>query len=95
MRIIYLGAVLLLFTLLLTLTGCATSVPVTMNFPQVPAALSEPCDLLLPLDPAKKELSDLLENTTDNYTKAKECHAKSKAWLEWYETQRKIFEEVK
>ena len=80
---------------LLFLTGCATSVPVTMSFPQVPDALSKPCDLLLPLDPAKKDLTDLLENTTDNYAKAKECHAKSKAWLEWYETQRKIFEEVK
>ena len=80
---------------LLFLTGCATSVPVTMSFPQVPDALSKPCDLLLPLDPAKKDLTDLLENTTDNYAKAKECHAKSKAWLEWYETQKKIFEEVK
>ena len=80
---------------LLLLTGCATSVPVTMSFPQVPDALAKPCDLLLPLDANKKELSDLLENTTDNYAKAKECHAKSKAWLEWYETQRKIFEEVK
>ena len=85
----------LLLASLLLLTGCATSVPVTMSFPQVPDSLSKPCDLLLPLDPNKRELSDLLENTTDNYAKAKECHAKSKAWLEWYETQRKIFEEVK
>jgi hypothetical protein len=85
----------LLLASLVFLTGCATSVPVTMSFPQVPDALAKPCDLLLPLDPNKKELSDLLENTTDNYAKAKECHAKSKAWLEWYETQRKIFEEVK
>ena len=80
---------------LVFLTGCATSVPVTMSFPQVPEALAKPCDLLLPLDTTKKDLTDLLENTTDNYAKAKECHAKSKAWLEWYETQRKIFEEVK
>ena len=80
---------------LLLLTGCATSVPVTMSFPQVPDALAKPCDLLLPLDPSKKDLSDLLENTTDNYAKAKECHAKNKAWQEWYDTQKKIFEEVK
>ena len=80
---------------LVFLTGCATSVPVTMSFPQVPEALAKPCDLLLPLDTTKKDLTDLLENTTDNYAKAKECHAKSKAWLEWYDTQRKIFEEVK
>ncbi len=85
----------LLLAGLLLLTGCATSVPVTMNFPQAPEALAKPCDLLLPLDPSKRELSDLLVNSTDNYAKAKECHAKSKAWIEWYETQRKIFEEVK
>lgn len=80
---------------LLLLTGCATSVPVTMSFPQAPEALTKPCDLLLPLEANKRELSDLLINSTDNYAKAKECHAKSKAWLEWYETQKKIFEEVK
>lgn len=77
------------------LTGCATSVPVTMSFPQIPAELTKSCDLLLPLDANKRELSDLLINSTDNYAKAKECHAKNKAWQEWYDTQRKIFEEVK
>ena len=85
----------LLLVSLLFLTGCATSVPVTMSFPQVPEALAKPCDRLEPLAEGKRELSDLLENTNDNYAKAKECHAKSKAWLEWYDTQRKIFEEVK
>jgi hypothetical protein len=85
----------LLLAGLLLLTGCATSVPVTMSFPQVPEALAKPCDLLLPLPTGKRELSDLLENTTDNYAKAKECNAKANAWKEWYETQKKIFEEVK
>jgi hypothetical protein len=48
-----------------------------------------------PLAADKRELSDLLENTADNYAKAKECNAKANAWKEWYETQKKIFEEVK
>ena len=85
----------LLLAGLLLLTGCATSVPVTMSFPQLPAALTSPCDRLEPLAVDKKELSDLLTNTNDNYAKAKECHAKATAWQEWYDTQRKIFEEVK
>lgn len=85
----------LLLASLLLLTGCATSVPVTMSFPQIPEALSKPCDLLLPLDPNKRELSDLLENTNDNYAKAKECNAKVNAWNEWYDTQEKISKEVK
>ena len=85
----------LLLASLLLLAGCATSVPVTMSFPELPEALAKPCDRLQPLSADKQELSDLLESTTDNYAKAKECHAKNKAWQEWYDTQRKIFEEVK
>ena len=85
----------LLLAGLLLLTGCATSVPVTMSFPQRPEALEKPCDRMEPLAADKKELSDLLENTTDNYAKAKECNAKVTAWQEWYETQKKIFEEIK
>ena len=85
---------LILISVLL-LTGCATAIPVKMGFPQLPEALAKPCDRLLPLDPAKKQLTDLLENTVDNYAKAKECYAKNQAWQEWYDTQRKIFEEVK
>jgi hypothetical protein len=85
----------LLLVSLLLLTGCATSVPVTMSFPQLPEALDKPCERLLPLAADKKELSDLLTNTNDNYAKAKECNAKANAWKEWYETQKKIFEEVK
>ena len=85
----------LLLASLLLLTGCATTVPVTMSFPQLPESLTKPCDRLEPLADGKRELSDLLENTTDNYAKAKECNAKANAWREWYDTQKKIFEEVK
>jgi len=85
----------LLLISILALTGCATSIPVKMSFPQIPEALSKPCDRLLPLEPGKKQLTDLLENTVDNYAKAKECYAKDQAWQEWYATQKQIFEEVK
>ena len=85
----------LLLASLLLLTGCATTVPVTMSFPELTESLTKPCDRLEPLDTKKRELTDLLENTTDNYAKAKECNAKANAWKEWYDTQKKIFEEVK
>ena len=85
----------LLLASVLLLTGCATSIPVTMSFPQVPEALDKPCDRLEPLAVDKRELSDLLENTTDNYARAKECYAKNQAWQEWYATQKQIYEEVK
>ena len=85
----------LLLISILALTGCTAAVPVKMSFPELPEALTKPCDRMEPLAADKKELSDLLENTTDNYAKAKECNAKANAWREWYDTQRKIFEEVK
>jgi len=86
---------IILLCLMFILAGCATSVPVTMNFPQAPEALTKPCDPLQPLPKDKKELSDLLENANENYGKHHECLAKYRAWQEWYETQKKIFEEVK
>ena len=86
---------LTLIGIVLLLTGCATSVPVTMSFPQAPAALTKPCEQLLPLATDKKELSDLLDNANENYSKHHECAAKFKGWQEWYDTQKKIFEDVK
>jgi hypothetical protein len=77
------------------LAGCAGSVPVTMHFPQLPEVLTERCDKLEPLDPTKRELSDLIENATDNYGKHYECEAKLNAWTDWYNTQKKIHEEIK
>jgi hypothetical protein len=51
----------------LLLTGCATSVPVRMSFPQAPESLTKPAEELQALDPNKKKLSDLLENANNNY----------------------------
>ena len=84
---------LLLISLLLT--GCATSVPVKMSFPQAPEPLLEQSKELLPLETDKKKLSDLLDNANTNYTEYHELQEKHKAWIEWYNTQRKIFEGVK
>lgn len=86
----------ILFVLsLILLAGCAHTVPVTMHFPQLPEVLAAPCDKLEPLDPTKRELSDLIENAADNYGKHYECEAKLNAWTDWYNTQKKIHEEVK
>ena len=65
---------LLLISLLLT--GCATSVPVKMSFPQAPEPLLESAKDLTPLDPNKKKLSDLLDNANTNYTEYHELQEK-------------------
>jgi hypothetical protein len=66
-----------------------------MSFPQAPEPLLEPSKELLPLETDKKKLSDLLDNANTNYTEYHELQEKHKAWIEWYNTQRKIFEGVK
>lgn len=79
----------------LLLSGCSGSVPVRMHFPQVPETLTAECSTLEPLTEEQNKLSDLLENANKNYGKHYECAAKHQAWQEWYNTQKKIFEEVK
>jgi hypothetical protein len=77
------------------LNACATVVPVTMKFPQAPETLMTPAEPLIPLDKNKKQLSDLIDNASYNYGNYYELEAKYKAWQEWYNSQKKIFEEVK
>ena len=86
----------LLIVLVATLiTGC-TTVPVTVKFPEVPATLTVPAGKLTPLDTSKKiELSDIIENANENAGKYYELREKYNAWIEWYTSQKKIFESIK
>jgi hypothetical protein len=79
----------------LMLSACSTVVPVTMKFPQAPETLMTPSEPLIPLDKDKKQLSDLIDNATYNYGNYYELETKYKAWQDWYNSQKKIFEEVK
>lgn len=79
--------------LILLLTGC-TTVPVTAKFPEVPNELLLKCPALKQLNEEVK-LSDVAKNITYNYTTYYECVIKHDAWIEWYQSQKKIFESVK
>ena len=79
--------------LILLLTGC-TTVPVTAKFPEAPNELLLKCPALKQLDEEVK-LSDVAKNITYNYTIHYECVIKYDAWIEWYQSQKKIFESVK
>lgn len=81
----------LLLTLLLV--GC-TSVPVKQKFPDVPDVMREKCPQLKTVDENAK-LSDIAKTIARNYTLYHECSIKNDAWIEWYDTQRKIYESVK
>ncbi len=86
---------LLLILPIIFLVGCSTTVPVKRNFPEVPAELMKSCPALKMVEPDTKQLSKILSVVTDNYAQYHECRIKVDAWIEWYNAQKEIFDEVK
>jgi hypothetical protein len=78
----------------LIVSGC-TTVPVTAKFPTAPDSLTEPTVALKTLDTQKPELSDLISNANDNYAEYYRLRDKYNGWIDWYNTQKQIFESVK
>jgi hypothetical protein len=76
------------------LTGCLFTAPVKRNFPEIPKELMEACPDLKTTDPTEK-LSEVLKVVVDNYGQYNECKIKVDTWVEWYKTQKQIFESVK
>jgi hypothetical protein len=46
------------------------------------------------LEPTTK-LSEVVSVVAKNYGQYQECQIKSETWVEWYKTQKQIFESVK
>lgn len=76
------------------LAGCLAT-PVARHFPEVPSDLKEACPALREVDPTTTKLSDVVTVVSSNYGEYQECKIKVDGWIEWYNTQRKIFEDVK
>jgi hypothetical protein len=85
---------ILLSLIILMLFGCSTVVPVKSKFPQVPNNILEKCPNLQKLNDESK-LSDIAKTVTINYSTYYECAVKNDAWIEWYQIQKRIYEEVK
>jgi hypothetical protein len=66
---------LLLVGAFVLLSGCATTVPVTMSFPQAPEDLKVACPNLKQTQPTTK-LSDVVTVVTDNYANTKNAKLK-------------------
>jgi len=86
---------LLVLLSVLVLSACVTSVPVTMSFPQVPEDLKVACPDLKETDPNTTKLSEVISVVVDNYGQYQECRIKVDAWIQWYNSQKKIFETIK
>jgi hypothetical protein len=85
----------LLITLsILLLTSCSTTAPVKRNFPDVPVELMETCPDLKKSE-ATEKLSEVLKVVVENYGQYYECGTKIDTWIEWYKSQKQIFESVK
>lgn len=85
----------LLLICLLALSGCATVVPVKMSFPQIPEELKISCPALKETDSNTTKLSEVLKVVTTNYGQYTECQIKVDAWIQWYDSQKKIHEDVR
>ena len=85
------------YLLILTalLAGCSTSIPVKRTFPAVPGDLLQQCPDLKTVPEGTSRLSEVLVVVTENYGQYKECRIKVDQWRDWYEKQKKIFDEVK
>jgi len=78
----------------LLLAGCL-STPVKRTFPAVPDDLKVACPALQEVDPNTTKLSTVISVVDENYGSYQECKIKVDGWIEWYNTQRGIFESVK
>jgi len=88
---------LLLICAICSLAGCASQgVPIVAKFPDVPQDLITTCPDLAKLDVEKTtQLSQVIAGVTANYSQYYECKVKVDNWIEWYNSQKKIFDSIK
>ena len=76
-------------------TGCATVVPVTQKFPDAPGNVAMTACPQLQKVAEDARLSDITKTITVNYGTYYECAVKTDAWIEWYQKQKIIFDNIK
>jgi len=77
----------------LLITGCS-SVPVAVKFPDVPKDMLETCPDLKTV-PETTKLSEILPVVVDNYGQYYTCKDTVDSWIDWYKSQKKIFDSIK
>ena len=92
LRLLMIGCIVVF---VIFLTACSTTVPVVAKFPDEPGkAAMESCPQLTTVENGVK-LSELTKTVTMNYSTYYECAVKVDAWQEWYQIQKKIFEDLR
>ena len=77
------------------ITACSTAVPLTQSFPQVPAVLLEKCPELKTIAGERVTIVEFTRTVSENYTTYHQCAGRTDAWIDWYDQQKKIWEEMK
>jgi hypothetical protein len=81
--------------LALVLTGCASApVPVAQKFPNATPELMKKCESLKQVEGDKVAITDMLKVVVHNYSLYYECSTKVDGWQEWYNAQKKLYDEV-
>jgi hypothetical protein len=83
----------LIIVAVLLIAGCS-SVPVAIKFPDVPKDMLESCPDLK-LVPETTKLSEVLPTVVDNYGQYYTCKDTVDSWIDWYNSQKKIFDNIK
>ena len=78
----------------LVITGCASTVPIIEKFPDVPKDMLITCPDLAQI-PETNKLSEVLPVVADNYGQYYTCKDTVDSWIDWYNTQKKIFDNIK
>jgi hypothetical protein len=85
---------LLIAVLVVSLSACV-SVPVERKFPKAPEELMTSCPDLQTIPVGTTQLSIVVEAVTANYGQYQLCQTKTSTWIEWYNRQKEIFDNVK
>jgi hypothetical protein len=94
MSLIRLFILVIFIILAFLITACSTAVPLTQNFPDAPDMLMEKCPELKTIQGEKISIVDFTKVVSENYTTYYQCAGRTEAWIDWYNKQKKIWEEV-
>ena len=95
MNLIKLFALVIYIILAFLITACSTAVPLSQSFPVAPDLLMEKCPELKTIAGEKVTIIEFTKTVSENYTTYHQCAGRTDAWIDWYNQQKKIWEEMK
>ena len=94
MNLIRLFILFIFIALAFLITACSTAVPLAQSFPAAPDMLMEKCPLLKTIEGEKVSIVDFTRTVSENYMTYYQCAGRTDAWIDWYQQQKKIWDET-